>query len=54
MLKDYEEKQTADKGLSCQIQLANSLRLINTGSVRTECLIDFFVVDILVDGKYVI
>lgn len=54
MLKDFYKKQVGEKGISCQIQLANSLRIINTGNVRTECPIDFFVVDILINGIYVI
>lgn len=47
-------KQSKISSLSCQTQLANALRIINVGSVRTEVLIDFFIVDIVVNDKFVI
>lgn len=35
MLKDFYKKQVGCRSISCQTQLANALRIINVGSVRT-------------------
>lgn len=54
MMKNYIEKQVNNKNLTCQVQIANSLRLTNIGSVRTQVLVDIFMVDILINNKFVV
>lgn len=53
-MQKFVDKQGKVNVLSCQIQLANSLRIINIGSVRTEVQVDFYVADIVVNDKFVI
>jgi hypothetical protein len=43
-------KQVNTKSQACQKQIANSLRLINSGYVRTEVYLDFICVDILANN----
>jgi very-short-patch-repair endonuclease len=54
MMSDFNRIQVGSRGLSCQSQLSNSLRIINVGSVKTECPVDIFVVDILINERYVV
>ncbi len=54
-MRDFMQKQMdSNKTLSCQMQIANALRLVNVGSIRTEFLIEFFSVDILLNDNCVI
>ena len=41
-------------GISCQLQIANSMRIYNGGNVRTEYSLGIFIVDIFVKQKYVV
>ena len=54
-MRDFMQKQMdSNKTLSCQMQIANALRLVNVGSIRTVFLIEFFSVDILLNDNCVI
>lgn len=47
-MQDFNLKQISNQALACQTQIANSLRLINVGLLRTEQYVDIFLVDILI------
>lgn len=53
-MQDFNSKQSSNQALACQTQIANSLRLINVGLLRTEQYVDIFMVDILIGNEFVI
>lgn len=53
-MQDFNSKQVSNQALACQTQIANSLRLINVGLLRTEQYVDIFMVDILIGNEFVI